>query len=146
MKWVVDTNVISELKRSSPNAAVVEWYASVNMESIFTTAVNISEILTGILALQSVAHAAELSNWLATVIRPFYEGRILEVNESALVRWHQLRQQMQVNQLPNPPVDTLIAAIAFENSACVVTRDVNGFVATGVPLLNPFTGERFNGA
>jgi toxin FitB len=146
MKWVVDTNVISELKRPSPNAAILEWYGSVSMESIYTTVVNISEIRAGITALQSVAHAAELSTWLATVIRPFYQGRILEANEGAFVRWHQIRQLMQARQLPNPPVDTLIAAIAIENNACVVTRDVKGFVATGVPLLNPFTGERFNGA
>lgn len=146
MKWVVDTNVISELKRSNPNPEVVKWYSSVELETLYTTVVNIAEIKAGILEQQNTAHAIELSTWLATVIRPFYQGRILEADEGALVRWHRLRLLVQANRDANPPVDVLIAAIAFENDAWVVTRDVKGFVSTGVPILNPFTGERFNGA
>jgi toxin FitB len=146
VKWVVDTNVISEMKRPRPNAAVVKWYAAVGMETLFTTTVNIAEIRAGIAESQNAPHAVELSTWLATVIRPFYQGRILEASEGALVRWHQLRLLVQANRQSNPPVDVLIAAIALENGACIATRDVDGFIPTGVPTFNPWTGERFNGA
>lgn len=146
MKWVVDTNVISEMKRLMPNREVTKWYSSVDLETLYTTTVNIAEIKTGIMEQQIAAHALELSTWLATVIRPFYQGRILEADEAALVRWHRLRSLVQGNRESNPPVDVLIAAIALENDAWVVTRDVKGFIPTGVPTLNPFTGQRFNGA
>ena len=62
------------------------------------------------------------------------------------MRWHKLRLLVQANRDSNPPVDVLIAAIALENGAFIVTRDVDGFIPTGVPTLNPWTGERFNGA
>jgi predicted nucleic acid-binding protein len=88
----------------------------------------------------------ELSQWYSTVVMVMFAGRVLEADENSLVRWHALLRALQIDRKPNPPVDVLVAAIAREHECGVATRDTAPFVACGIPVLNPWTGERFNGA
>lgn len=146
MKWILDTNVLSETRKLKQSKSVVSWIASIEVEAVFTTAVNIAELRYG--ALQNTDQLAhlEISNWIEQKIRPWFDSRILDVDETVLVNWRALSRRNQIAKLTAPPVDMLIAAIAFTFGMGVVTRDVAPFVACGIPTLNPWTGESFNGA
>lgn len=146
MRWIVDTNIISETRKPKPNRNVVEWISATPTEQLFTTDVTIAEILYGIEMQPDFVKAKSLAIWLEANVRPLFGGRILAIDEIILLRWRIISGKLQVAREPTPPGDLLIAAIAIENSCCVATRDVAPFVSCGIPTLNPFTGERFNGA
>lgn len=146
INWIVDTNVISEQNRKNPNTNVLSWLGDTPFASIFTTEVTLAEIRYGIEIQTDAEKAAGIQTWLDRKVRPIFSDRVLRVNEGVLVRWRLLSRKLQQSRKPTPPTDLLIAAIAIENSCGIATRDVDPFLATGIPTINPFTGERFNGA
>lgn len=124
----------------------MEWFDTVVLNRLFTTTVTLAEIRHGILLQQDAESAHLLTLWLTNAVRPWFEDRIVEIGENEFVRWRILMRSLQLRKLPAPATDLLIAATALEHSMAVATRDVRPFVGTGVPVLNPWTGERFNGA
>ena len=146
MNWIVDTNVISEQNKKNPNQNVLEWLSLTLITTLFTTSVTIAEIRYGIALNSDLSRAKSLEIWLEETVRPTFIDRILNVDESVILRWRVISRKLQQARQSTPPSDLLIAAIAIENRCGVATRDVAPFVACGIPTLNPFTGERFNGA
>ena len=144
--WVLDTNVISELRRPNPNRSVVAWVSETASEELFTSVVCIAEIRHGIHMTSEMTKVLALENWLVNEVRPFFDDRILPVTEDCLVVWRRLAESAERNRKPAPAADLLIAATARHHSLAVATRDTAPFIAAGVPVLNPFTGERFGGA
>jgi toxin FitB len=146
INWIVDTNIISEQNRIKPNNNVIDWLGRIAFTSVFTTEVTLAEIRYGIAIQNNPVKAAGLQIWLDQKVRQTFFGRVLIVDENVIVQWRILSRKVQQERKPTPPVDLLIAAIAIENSCGVATRNVEPFLATGIPIYNPFTGERFNGA
>jgi predicted nucleic acid-binding protein len=146
IRWLLDTNVISEIRKPRPDASVLRWMASVEVNQLHTSTLNIAEIRLGILKQQSAADAHALTLWLEHTVRPWFEDRIFEVTEAVLLRWRVLAVDLQRQRLPTPAPDLLIAAMALEHGLNIATRDTKPFVGTGVPIINPWTGQRFNGA
>ena len=146
IRWIVDTNIISETRKPKPSRQVTEWIKATATEQLFTTEVNLAELLYGIEMQPDFPKAKALATWLESNVRPLFAGRVLAVDETILLRWRIISRKLQQQRQPTPPSDLLIAAIAIENACGVATRDVAPFVACGIPTLNPFTGERFNGA
>ena len=134
--YVLDTNVISELRQGKPkqSAAVRSWAASVPASQLFLTAISILELEKGVLALErkTPPQSSALRVWLKSV-RTTFAGRILPFTEDTAT----LCAAMHV---PNPRSDrdAMIAATALEHGMTVVTRNVDDFAGTGVPLINPF--------
>jgi predicted nucleic acid-binding protein len=134
--YVLDTNVISELRQGKPkqSAAVRSWAANVPVSQLFLTAISILELEKGVLALErkTPPQGSALRVWLKSV-RTTFAGRILPFTESTAT----LCAAMHV---PNPRSDrdAMIAATALEHGMTVVTRNVDDFAGTGVPLINPF--------
>ncbi len=146
IRWLLDTNVISEVRRKRPAKEVTKWIDGIELDCLFTTAVNIAEFRFGISNRKSAADAHSLTLWLEGTVRPWFNNRVIEVGEESFFRWRVLARELERKQLPAPAVDLLIAAIALEHGLHVATRDTRPFIGTGVPVLNPWTGERFNGA
>jgi predicted nucleic acid-binding protein len=146
LKWIADTNVISETQRKTVNKNLVGWLDALEIDDFCTTSVNIAELMHGVSSLDDPAKRSKLALWISGTVRPMFLNRIFSVDEDCLVRWRMLLNQLQRTRKPNPPVDILIAAIAVEHGCGIATRDVGPFLAVGLPLINPFTGERFNGA
>ncbi len=144
MKWVADTNALSELRKPSPDVGVVRWFADTPSEYIFTTSVNLAEIRFGIEVQKDPARAKLLETWLERTIRPMFAERVLDADEAAIVAWRFMSVRAQKAGRPAPSVDLLIAAIASVNTCAVVTRDAAPFAAAGVPVFNPWTNERFH--
>ena len=146
IKWLLDTNVISETKRRKPNAEVSAWLSSLVNEQICTSTMNIAELRYGIHAAGDALLKIDIESWISNELAPWLNGRIFEATEPALLRWRILSRLREAKQEPAPAVDLLVAAIAQTNGLSIATRDTAPFVACSIPTLNPWTGERFNGA
>jgi toxin FitB len=144
--WLLDTNVISELRKSRPDAKVMSWVVSQRSESLHASEVCFAEIRAGIKAQTDSDKVKQLDIWFEETVSPMFLGRILPVSRNVLVNWLELIGRLHAGRNSAPPADVLIAATATHHAIQVATRDTGPFVACGVPVLNPWTGERFNGA
>ena len=134
--FLLDTNVISELRRpSKADRNVVAWANAVPAASFFISVVSILEIELGarLIERRDAAQGAILRTWINDQVLARFEGRILAIDTAVAQRCAQLH-------VPNPRAerDALIAATALVHGLTVVTRNVVDFEPTGVPLLNPW--------
>ena len=137
MSYLLDTNVISELrkgKRAAPNVAA--WFADLADEEIFLSVLTIGEIRRGIESVRrrDSNSAAALDRWLASLSEAHAE-RILSVDQAIVEEWG----RMNVPD-PLPVVDGLLAATARVLDLTLATRNVSDVEGTGVDLLDPFAG------
>jgi toxin FitB len=137
VKFLLDTNVISEIrKRDRAHPNVVYWVNRTPVDDIGTSVLVLAEIRHGIeLKRRSdPEQAASLDRWFLQ-IRSRLGGRVLPIDEAVADAWALLG-------IPNPLplIDSLLAATAKVHGLTLVTRNVAGIVATGVPLLDPFSG------
>jgi toxin FitB len=146
MRWLLDTNVLSELRKKSPSRAVVDWLESLSIETIFTSTLNMVELRYGAHVAAETQLRNEITLWIETRIRPMLGNRVLDVSENVLFRWRILSKSLEAVRKPAPPFDLMIAAVALENGLGIATRDTRPFISTGLPVFNPWTGKRFNGA
>jgi toxin FitB len=135
--YLLDTDVLSELRRGRRNRNVVAWISDVSAADLFLSVVTIGEIELGI-ARQRVRNpgfAQDLADWLEVTLRAYGE-RILPLTVGIARRWGQLAAQ-----LGNKQLDLAIAATALEHGLTVVTRNVSDFEPTGVAVLDPFNAR-----
>ncbi len=134
--YLLDTVVVSALRRPERHAAVALWVQVQPPEDLYVSVITIGEIKYGA-ALQrrkQPAFAELLDRWLEAVANLFRD-RVLPFDEAAARRWGLLHAELGYTNS-----DLQIAAIALHNSLAVVTRNVRDFVPTGVTVLNPFQG------
>lgn len=131
--YLLDTNVVSELRKPKPHGAVLAWLDSVEEASLFLSAVTIGEIQRGIEKTreQDEAKATELEQWLIS-LPGFY--RVLPLDAVAFRAWAKLMHRRSDTLAE----DAMIAAIAQVHKLTVVTRNVADFKPLGVPVLDPF--------
>jgi len=132
--YLLDTDVISELRRRRRNRNVVAWISNVSAADLFLSVVTIGEIELGIARqrVRNPSFAKDLADWLELTLRA-YEERILPLTVGITRRWGRLAAQ-----LGNKQLDLAIAATALEHGLTVVTRNVSDFEPTGVTVLDPF--------
>ncbi len=133
--FLLDTNVVSELRKTQANPSVVAWANSVPAFKLYISAITLLELETGILRLerQDPQQAAPLRNWLETHVVPAFAGRVLSIDSVVARRCARLHVPDRSNEC-----DALIAATALVHGMTVVTRNLQDFIPTGVPLLNPW--------
>jgi len=131
--YLLDTNVVSELRRLKPHGAVVEWISQVSDESISLSVVTIGEIQAGIEITreQDNEKANQLENWLNQVESAY---NVIPINAKIFRRWAKIMHKQSNTVLE----DALIAATAIENNLIVVTRDEKDFKRFKVKIFNPF--------
>ena len=134
MRYLLDTNVVSELKRPSPDARVRAWYAAAPAEGLHLSVVTFGEIRRGIERLRprDRGRADDLSAWLDGLISA-YGDRILPVDRAVADAWGVLTAIDD-----RSAVDAFLAATASVHALTLVTRNVRDFANWGVWLLNPF--------
>jgi len=139
--WLLDTNVISELRRPRPSARVCSFIASQRLDDLFVSTVAFAEIRFGIEAVGDPIRRAELNDWLLNKVRPMFDQRVLEVSEDVMFKWRLLVEEgRKVGHTFSQP-DLIIAATALQHGLTVVTRDTDDYKLARVPLLNPWVDE-----
>lgn len=137
MRYLVDTNVISELRKGErADAAVRAWFAAVDDEDVFLSVLTIGELRQGVEGIRrrDPDGAARLDSWLAQIVET-HRARLLPVDRLAAEEWG----RMNVPD-PVPVVDGLLAATAKTAGMTLVTRNIGDIKATGVDYLDPFSG------
>ena len=139
--WLLDTNVISELRRPRPNARVRAFVAGQALEELFVSTVTFAEIRYGIEAVGDPIRRAELSAWLMHKVRPMFEQRVLEVSEDVMFKWRLLVEDGRKAGHTFSQPDLIIAATALHHGLTVVTSDTSDYKLARVALLNPWSDE-----
>lgn len=139
--WLLDTNVISELRRPRPSARVRSFIAGRRLEDLFVSTVTFAEIRFGIETAGDPIRRAELNDWLLHRVRPMFDQRVLEVSEDVMFKWRLLVEEgRKVGHTFSQP-DLIIVATALQHGLTVVTRDTGDYKLARVPLLNPWVDE-----
>jgi toxin FitB len=131
--YLLDTNVVSELRKPKPHGGVMAWLESVDDTKLYLSAVTLGEIQAGVEMTreQDAAKAAEIETWLELVAASY---NVLPMDAAVFRRWARLMHRTS-NTLYE---DAMIAATADVHGLTVVTRNVADFKSFGVSLLNPF--------
>jgi len=138
--WLLDTNVVSELRKPNCHSRVKSWSERYSSASFFLSRVTLAEIRYGIEQVkEDNPFRTELEVWLEHRLRPWFAGRILDIDEQViLVRRRMIEIGRRQNYTFSQP-DLFIAATAIVHGLCVVTRHVEDFLYVRVPVLNPWT-------
>jgi toxin FitB len=134
MSYLLDTNVVSEFRKKSPDAGAVGWIGSVRSSELYLSVLVIGEIRQGIerLAARDPAQAAVIDSWSQRLVAG-HADRIVPVTVDIAEMWGRLNAGS-----PLPLVDGLLAATALVHDWTFVTRNTSDVERTGVRLLNPF--------
>ena len=138
--FLLDTNIPSEMTRPSPQPSVSGWLDDADDGQLYFSVVSLGEILKGVTLLSESKRRSQLQQWLDETLRPWFEGRILPVNQLIAERWGVLAGQCQLKGRPLKVVDGFIAATALAHDLTVVTRNVKDFGGLGVTVFNPWDG------
>ena|SRR5436305_289089 len=138
MAWILDTNVLSELRRPRPDARVVALVSTLPLRQLYVSTVTLAEIRFGIELVDEPNRRAELNDWLTNKVRPMFDRRVLQVTEDILLKWRLLVEEgRKIGHTFSQP-DLIIASTAIHYGLTVVTRDRSNYDKAHVPVINPW--------
>lgn len=135
MSYLLDTNVLSELRRKTPDAGVSVWFAQRPSASLYLSVLTLGELRKGIDGLNDANRRMLLTDWVQTELGAFFLGRVLNIDAQVADRWGQL---LAAAGRPLPAVDSLLAATALVHGLRMVTRNTRDFEGLGVEVINPW--------
>lgn len=138
----VDTNVVSELMKTEPDARVVNWASTLDDEEIAVPALVLAELLRGLHRLPVGARRARLEAALAALLSHVGEERVLPFDARSAVAYAQASASRERSGRPLDPVDGLIAATCWAHGASLATRNIDDFAGVGVELIDPWAPGR----
>ncbi len=138
MAWLLDTNVLSELRRPRPEANVVAFVADQPLEQLYISTVTIAEIRFGIERVAEPNRRAELNDWLTLKVRPMFDQPILALTEDIMFKWRLLVEEGRKTGYTFSQPDLIIAATAIHHGLTVVTRDRRDYDKALVTVLDPW--------
>jgi len=135
---ILDTNVVSELMKPQPDAAVQEWMARQDDKILVTTAVTVSEIMFGLTRLPDGSRKVHLELAFRAFVGPDGIIPVLDLKEDAATRSGQMRATRQSLGHPITPGNALIAGIANVTQSVLATRNVKDYADLGLTVVNPW--------
>ena len=135
MSYLVDTNVLSELRNKRADANVVAWMQARPRQSLYLSVLSLGEIRKSIEGVADPAFRQTLADWLEVELRNWFVGRLLGIDEKVADRWGRV-QAAAARTLP--VIDGMLAATALEHDLTLVTRNTKDFAGLGVQLINPW--------
>jgi hypothetical protein len=136
LTYLIDTNVLSELRRREPNANVVRWLSERPATTLYLSVLTLGELRKGIEGLSEGDRKRRLIDWLEVELPAYFAGRILPVDATVADRWGRLLAQAG---RPLPAIDSLLAATALSQDLTLVTRNLKDFQHAGLSVLDPWS-------
>jgi toxin FitB len=146
-RYLLDTNIISNVTKPTPSEALVAWMAELADDDMFISSLTIAEIRRGVLEKPAGKKRRELESWFSGPEGPqaLFAGRILPFDETAALVWARLMAEGTAKGRPRSALDMIIAAVAEANDCVVVTDNESDFA--GIEIVNPmrtaFEGGRW---
>jgi toxin FitB len=141
MKWLLDTNVLSEGTRSRPDVGVLAWMSSQPREQMAISIVTVAELRDGAATATDERRRRQFEQWIETDVAGLFADRTLPLTLEILVQWLFLGRKLFAKGRPRSAPDLLIAATAWVHGLMVVSRNFGDFAGTGVVVFNPWTGK-----
>jgi predicted nucleic acid-binding protein len=135
LSYLLDTNVLSELRRKSPDETVVEWFARRPPSTLYLSVLTLGELRKGIEGVADSKRRMSLNDWLESDLPAFFVGRILPVDAQVAERWGRL---LATAGRPLPAIDSLLGATAAQHGLSIVTRNGKDFADMGLDIINPW--------
>jgi hypothetical protein len=136
--WLLDTNVLSELRKAKPEPKVLAFVAARKLDVLFVSSVTLAEIRFGIERLADPSRRAELTDWLTHKVRPMFEARVLQVSEDVMFKWRLLVEEGRKKRYTFSQPDLIIAATGLVHGLTIVSRDTADYVRARAPVFNPW--------
>jgi toxin FitB len=140
MRFLLDTNVLSEGAKAEPNPGVARFLATTSALELAIGVLTVGEIRQGIAALDPGARKRQLGQWLAVELLRQFTGRVLPVDEAVALAWGRLAAEGRRSGRPLPVIDGLLLATAEVHGLTFVTRNERDCADRGIPILNPWAG------
>ena len=137
MRYLLDTNIISNVTKPAPSAPLLAWMAEQNDEDLFIASLTIAEIRRGVLEKPAGKRRDQLEAWFGGPEGPqsLFAGRVLPFDEGAALVWARLMAEGKVQGRPRSALNIIIAAVAEANDCIVVTGNERDFA--GIKIFNP---------
>lgn len=139
MRLLLDTNVLSEVTRPSPDARVLEWLDGLDEDRSFISVVSIAEIRRGVALMDEGRRREALAEWLAQDLPQRFEQRVLPVDEAVALAWGDLMGLAKRRGRGLSSMDGMIAATAIAQQLTLATRNTKDFEGFGIELFDPWT-------
>ncbi|WP_283196465.1 type II toxin-antitoxin system VapC family toxin [Rhizobium sp. AN80A] len=138
MRLLLDTNVLSEVTKPSPDEGVLRWIHGLDEDRTFISIVSIAEIRRGVALMDSGRKREALGEWLAHDLPQRFENRIIPVEAPVALAWGDLMALAKRSGRGLASMDGLIAATAVAHQLTLATRNTKDFEGFGVDILNPW--------
>jgi toxin FitB len=141
MRYLLDTNILSQTARSDPDRAYAEWARRQRPDELAVSVLTFGEVMKGIEMLPQGRRRASLERWLKHAIERDFRGRVLRVNTRVALEWGRLVTAGRQRGRVLDPIDGLLLATAAVYNLVLVTRNERDFADRGVPVLNPWQAQ-----
>jgi len=141
LKYLLDTNIISELTKTTPNENVISFLGTIKEQDIYLSVITIGEISFGIHKLQSQKKRENLSYWLENDLLIRFQNRIVDIDIETMLIWGELSQRLKTSGTPMPIMDSLIGATCLTKGHTLISRNEKDFANLDIRVINPFKVE-----
>lgn len=139
MNVLLDTNVLSEVRRPAPDLNVLRWLDALDEDRAFLSVVTIAELRRGIALMDTGQRRDALAAWLSHDLPNRFEGRTVPIDISIAERWGDLMSDARRRGVALSVMDGFLAATALVHGLVIATRNTKDFLPIGVPVFDPWT-------
>ena len=138
MKYLLDTCVVSELVKKTPNKNVLSWLASQDEDDLYLSVLTFGEIQKGIEKSPNKIRKQKLQSWLEEDLKQRFKDKIISIDLNVAIKWGEIQGIAEKTGKIMPSIDSLIAISALTYGLTVVTRNTTDMINSTVELLNPW--------
>jgi hypothetical protein len=139
--WLLDTNILPELRRPKPEPKVRAFIEAQSLELLYISSVTLAEIRFGIEVLPDAARRSELNDWLTHKVRPMFDQRVLPVTEDIMFKWRLMVEEGRKTGHTFSQPDLIIAATGQHHGLTIVSRDTADCLKARVAVFNPWKDD-----
>ena len=138
MKYLLDTNIISEFISKTPNKKVIDYILTLNENDIYLSVITIGEIKAGVEKLANSQKKDKLLYWLENDLLVRFKNRIINIDIEVILQWATVNTQLKQMGKPLPLMDSLIGATTQAKDMILLTRNEKDFQNLDIQIVNPF--------